>query len=293
MFESSTINVITRPLPRDQVRSRPGPGKLTFDYIPAEFVIRLLNEAFNYSWCSKILDAQRVENEVVVLLELMVKDFEGVLIYKQQYGAAAVNKDIGDAYKSAASDALKKCATLFGIGLELYDGVSSSGPVPQTTEVVASVPPPGAPRPPGPVRSVVLPAPPKANPFEGAPPSVPQRPVPAVVPAPRAVGIPRPLPLPTAVPAPPAPPAPPVASAPVVPVPRPNPFANAKQAAVGATTGPNPTQFNALTNIATRRTLSQRDLIALAGIVNENGQPTESFDDLTYEQAIKVIKAAQ
>jgi len=48
-----------------------------------------------------------------------------------------------------------------------------------------------------------------------------------------------------------------------------------------------------MTNLAARKNLSQPDMIALAKISDEQGSPVETFEELTRDQAIQVIKAAQ
>ena len=276
MFTEKTLSTIERPLPAEQIKKRPGRGNMTFDYIPTEFVIRLLNEAFNYQWSTHIQESFRDGSDVVVRLQLTVGTAEQSVV-KEQYGSSAISGDLGDAYKAAASDALKKAATLLGIGLELYETVTPSTPVrapapsaaPPTTS--ASRPAPPAPR-----AALPLPAPVKDNPFSKDRAPAPR---PAATPAagvPMA-SLPRPMPARPAVPA---------------PAERPNPFSKARQEAVGST-GPNSTQLNALTNIATRKNLSQSELIALASIRDNEENPVQSFEELTYEQAIKVIQAAQ
>jgi len=87
-----------------------------------------------------------------------------------------------------------------------------------------------------------------------------------------------------AVPKPAAPPAPPKPVA----VPKTNPFASQV-----AGSGPNPTQLNALTNLSQRKGLSQLDMIALAGVVDETGNPKQTFEELSHAEAIQVIKASQ
>jgi hypothetical protein len=57
--------------------------------------------------------------------------------------------------------------------------------------------------------------------------------------------------------------------------------------------GLSPTQLNALTNIASRKSLSQAELIALAAVVDPEGNPKTAFDVLENAEAIQVIRAAQ
>jgi hypothetical protein len=57
--------------------------------------------------------------------------------------------------------------------------------------------------------------------------------------------------------------------------------------------GPNSTQLNALINLSQKKSLSQPDMIALAGVMDELGNPKQSFEELSHAEAIQVIKASQ
>jgi len=86
-----------------------------------------LNHAFDYNWSFDIEQFEKNDGEVVVLGKLT-----GEGISKMQFGSKAITNgkgEIGDDLKAAGSDALKKCATLFGIALHLYSGdeVTSEG----------------------------------------------------------------------------------------------------------------------------------------------------------------------
>jgi hypothetical protein len=68
--------------------------------------------------------------EVIVLGKLTI---DGVT--KMAFGGSSVTRDnsgvevsLADDLKAAASDAIKKAASLFGIGLELYGGAPAQGP---------------------------------------------------------------------------------------------------------------------------------------------------------------------
>ena len=80
-------------------------------------MIARLNEAFDGQWSFKVLDRIIEEGEIAVLGELSA---EGET--KQQWGSKERNRgsSLGDDLKAAASDAVKKCSTLFGVGLHLY-----------------------------------------------------------------------------------------------------------------------------------------------------------------------------
>jgi len=79
---------------------------------------------FDYNWSFEIVD-EKVDSGFVIVRGKLTA--EGTT--KMQYGTSqvTVGKDsgevlaIGDDMKSAGSDALKKCCSLFGIGLHLYN----------------------------------------------------------------------------------------------------------------------------------------------------------------------------
>lgn len=143
------IKVIKRPLEKSWIKERTQ-GKAKLSYIGGNTVINLLNEAFDYAWSFEIVSEEVVESlpkpmfsgwgnnrkpvldsngnqkmepqapVAKVLGRLTVPGF-GV---KEQYGSKVI---IGGAseqescFKAASTDALKKCATLFGIGIQLYE----------------------------------------------------------------------------------------------------------------------------------------------------------------------------
>ena len=123
----STINldVLTRPFPKDQIRQREGRHGKMLDYVEAHAVIARLNEAFAGEWSFRIKTYWKEDEEVVVMGVLTAGGQD-----KQQFGSSSLTRargsgspvSIGDDLKAAASEALKKCATAFGVALELYGG---------------------------------------------------------------------------------------------------------------------------------------------------------------------------
>jgi len=145
--------VINRPIPKDQIKYREGSGGRQLAYIEGETVIRLLNEAFGEGgWSFQIVNKTIVpsvpkqktaynkktgksekvfddEGRPVMEEQPPIVEVHGRLIVpgfgvREQFGTKALLGGYTEqegAAKAAATDALKKCATLFGIGLELYD----------------------------------------------------------------------------------------------------------------------------------------------------------------------------
>lgn len=124
-------NSLKEPTPARFIKKRPGRGGLTFEYVETGYVTDFLNRKFNCMWSFEVIDKQVGKEKVWVLGKLTVyipTRFGIQPIIKSQFGGADIKKDkitripidIGDDLKSAASDALKKCASLFGIASDIY-----------------------------------------------------------------------------------------------------------------------------------------------------------------------------
>jgi len=148
-------------------------GNTTLSYIGGHTVIRLLNKAFNYQWSFEIVSEEIVQSipkqvtqwnpqtrkkepafnpdgtpklepqpPVAKVLGRLTVPGLGV---REQYGSKILvggATEQESAFKAAATDALKKCASMFGIGLELYgddegfDGEESNQPASQSAQPV-------------------------------------------------------------------------------------------------------------------------------------------------------------
>ncbi len=124
-------DVLTRPFPPELIRQRQGQGGKLLSYVETHAVIARLNEAADFEWSFEIVKHEILADEVIVLGKLTL---DGVT--KMAFGGSTVTRDAGgrdlslaDDLKSAASDATKKCASLFGIGLELYGGAAATASV--------------------------------------------------------------------------------------------------------------------------------------------------------------------
>lgn len=135
-------DVITRPIPSFLIKQKP--GKAAASYISGNTVIDHLNEAFDYLWSFEITSQwvqpgvdkfnpkydkepqpQGPVAHVAGRLTIQVPQADGkfLTIVKEQFGSKAViggQMDQEHIFKAAGTDAMKKCASLVGIGLELY-----------------------------------------------------------------------------------------------------------------------------------------------------------------------------
>lgn len=119
-MEQTIREVLEREFEPNLIKKRKGRGGLVLDYLETATVIRRLNEAFGSDWSFKILE-HGVDSEAKAVWVL--GELTAFGLTKQQFGAKDIyeKSTLGDNLKSAASDCLKKCATLFGVGLHLYE----------------------------------------------------------------------------------------------------------------------------------------------------------------------------
>lgn len=128
--------ILFKPVPKDMIRKRPGRGGLDLSYVSIGYVVNTLNEAFGGYWsfnCEPVApEFSKLKNLIVKgTLTVYLPGFNAPLV-KEQFGSAEIKIyrqpnpnagspiDIGDDFKAAASDALKKCASLLGVAKELY-----------------------------------------------------------------------------------------------------------------------------------------------------------------------------
>jgi recombination DNA repair RAD52 pathway protein len=125
----AVVAVLTQRTPKEAVRYRQGPGGRTLAYVEGAWVIRQLNLAFGWDWDFEIRDRQVIPGpdgrpqEVVVLGRLTCRLPDGRVVVKEDFGSEAFKAGVqaGDVFKSAATDALKRCARALGIALDLYE----------------------------------------------------------------------------------------------------------------------------------------------------------------------------
>lgn len=107
--------------PFDKVKSRPGTGGQQLYYLSARQIENRLDEVLGpENWDFELFGWG--ENALIGTLVIRLPD--GSVVRKSNVGGKADMKASDDETKSAASDCLKRCAELVGIGRSLYqDGV--------------------------------------------------------------------------------------------------------------------------------------------------------------------------
>jgi hypothetical protein len=124
--------LLEKPFEPSQIKQRQGKFGHILDYVEGHVVTSRLNEAFESNWSFEIVKYRIIKDpgEVLVLGKLSA---EGVI--KMAFGSKEIerNKDtkaiisLGDDLKAASTDALKKAASLLGVGLYLYSDQRPNG----------------------------------------------------------------------------------------------------------------------------------------------------------------------
>lgn len=154
LLNQNQIQKIWNSTPARFKYTRPAKGGGQWTYIKASYVRKVLDSVFGFNWSfdvettlAEAFQVAKLSNSIVVKATLRGKvkhDGEWVELSKTQFGRAEVkwqmitsngvkNKkldeytgapmplDLGNDFKAATSDALKKCASLFGIGADVYE----------------------------------------------------------------------------------------------------------------------------------------------------------------------------
>lgn len=124
-YDKALTNLITGRTPKDVIFQKPSGHGSSVDYVPGWWFVDQLNSLFGYNWDFEILDQGVQGDQIWVKGKLTVRLGLSV-ITKVAYGGGKMKSktnamiDLGDDYKSAATDSLKKAATLLGLAADIY-----------------------------------------------------------------------------------------------------------------------------------------------------------------------------
>lgn len=128
------IDTLTRPFPQEAIRWRWADRARSrrLDYVEGHTVIHRLNDATGNHWSFSIDRIERfpIDDKTTLVMAYVTLELPE-LGRRSHIGVQSVNERGGeDLVKGAVTDALKKAATLFGVGLELYGPDYEAGELP-------------------------------------------------------------------------------------------------------------------------------------------------------------------
>lgn len=139
LLNQNQIQKIWNSTPARYKYSRPAKGGGHWTYIKASYVRKVLDSVFGFNWTFDVETSLSEAFEVAKLTKMCIvkgtltgrvkEDGEWIEIKKTQFGRSEVKfkqgtqdtLDFGNDMKAATSDCLKKCASLFGIGADVYE----------------------------------------------------------------------------------------------------------------------------------------------------------------------------
>jgi len=139
LFGEAQRNLLLNETPKYKIKKRKGKGGKIWDYVDIGYVIEQLNILTGHTWSSEVLWSTTIEealriNQFVVRLRLRMLTADGREVSKEQFGSCDLKYkrdtakepgdllDFGNDCKGAVSDSVKKCASEFGIALDVYSG---------------------------------------------------------------------------------------------------------------------------------------------------------------------------
>lgn len=122
--------------PEQYIKYRKGKGGKRVAYVDGQYMIMGLNYAFKFLWSFDVVDTRREQvtttnkkgetrtDDMITVDGMLTVWIDDKEIRKTQSGSQIVREgmEVGDATKGANTDAMKKCASAFGIAMDVYSG---------------------------------------------------------------------------------------------------------------------------------------------------------------------------
>ena len=126
-LNANQLALLMKRTPDKFVRNRPAKGGGTWTYVSGGYIRKVLNLMFGWDWDFEVLSEVVQANQVIVKGKLTCR-VNGRAIVKTQFGCKEIMYkrgtqdplNLGNDYKAAATDALKKCAADIGIASDIY-----------------------------------------------------------------------------------------------------------------------------------------------------------------------------
>lgn len=133
-FPKEVIKFIVQPTPKKYIMKREGPGGKMFDYVSGWYAKKCANYAFGFNHSFEIKHREICGTSAIVEGRFIVTDPKSgrQIFFKDDIGGHQIRfskgsahtaenaVDIANDYKSAATDALKRCMAQIGFFMDVY-----------------------------------------------------------------------------------------------------------------------------------------------------------------------------
>jgi len=144
------------------LKSRRGVGNKLFQYVTSDDIVERMNRTFKGNWSTEVIKAERIEDQVLVHVRVIVTDSSDPLMPRFSHDGFASQSmarfssgsnanqiiDVGNVYRAAKSKAIKDAVEKWGVGLRLEKDAEEEltavfpSNIPFTAPIKAEVPNP-------------------------------------------------------------------------------------------------------------------------------------------------------
>lgn len=129
LLNAKQLKILLKKTPSQYVHKRPAKGGGQWEYVTGGYVRKVLNLMFGWNWSFEVRERFTEHGEAIVLGRLTCTLPSGQVIVKEQFGNKEIickrgtenPLSIGNDYKAASTDALKKCAAEIGVAADIYN----------------------------------------------------------------------------------------------------------------------------------------------------------------------------
>lgn len=128
------ITEIRKPTPPEEIKIETDDNGNEYKTVSGNYIKRKLNIIFGWDWDFQIIDKERYSGEVMVTGRLTIRTNDKTIIREQFGGHKLINQtssdsnitrsyaiNISDAFKSAATNSLKKCSSEIGMCWDIFN----------------------------------------------------------------------------------------------------------------------------------------------------------------------------
>jgi len=128
-INTEQLMLMVQRTPAEHIHTKTGRGG-RYQYVTGAYIRQVLNYIFGWMWDFEVKSHGKEGRHIWVLGKLIIKDKNGnIKIVKEQFGRADIKykkgeknaMDFGNDLKAAATDSMKKCASLLGIASDVYN----------------------------------------------------------------------------------------------------------------------------------------------------------------------------
>lgn len=129
LINKDQFNFLFKNTPQDYKYTRPAKGGGQWTYVKGTYVKKVLNFVTGFNWDFEVVKENLLlDAKQVIILGRLTARLNGQEVVKMQYGRADIKfkrnskepLDLGNDFKAAATDALKKCASELGVAQDVY-----------------------------------------------------------------------------------------------------------------------------------------------------------------------------